>query len=106
NNTMHKKIIPFLTICLTAGMIAACSSSLPLIGDAESSIQDGNYEAALTAAEKAITKHPKNAAAYYYKGVALGQQGQDLEAPTDATEYYKNMNKAFSKAQELGAAAE
>jgi tetratricopeptide (TPR) repeat protein len=103
---MFKKIIPLLIVCFSVGIIAGCSSSDPLISDAESNIQNKNYEAALTAAEKSIQQNPQNPLGYYYKGVALAQKGQAQDSPTESTQYYEQMEEALNKAKEMASSVE
>ncbi len=88
------------------GMFTACSSSNPLVEEAESNIAENNYEAALTAAEQFIEQQPQNPVGYYYKGVALAQKGQAQEQPSQATQYFEQMNEAFEQAEELAARME
>lgn len=102
HNIMFKKLTPLFLILVTAGLLMSCSSSNPLLGDTESSIQEGNYEAALASADKFIQQNPQSPLGYYWKGVALGQQAQSLENPEKAQPIYKRMNENFAKAQELG----
>ncbi len=99
---MFKKLTPLLLILVTAGFLMSCSSSNPLLGDTESSIQDGNYKAALASANKFIEQNPQSPLGYYWKGVALGQQAESLDDPDEAQPIYEQMNETFAKAQEMG----
>lgn len=101
---MFKKLTPLLLICcLTVGFIASCSSSDPLISEAKSGLEEQNYEVTLNAANKYIEQNPQSPLGYYYKGVALGNQGQSQDSPEAANSYYQQMKEAFAKAQELAA---
>lgn len=97
---MLKKLTPLLLAIFTAGLIASCSSTDPLLGEAESNIEDSNYEAAQTAANKYIQQNPDNPLGYYWKGVALGQEGEAAQAPEQATPLYKQMDEAFQTARQ------
>lgn len=98
---MGKKILHFSVLTLIIGIFIGCASSNPYVDDAKSNIRDGNYKAALEAAEQAITNHPQDPLGYYYKGVALGDLAQDEENPDARNETYKEMNAAFEQAREL-----
>jgi tetratricopeptide (TPR) repeat protein len=103
---MIKNIIPLLIACLLSGFVMSCSSSSPLVDEAESNLKNENYDAALAAANKSIQQNPQNALGYYYKGAALGQKGQAQESPSEAEQYYKQMKEAFEKAREVASNAE
>lgn len=103
---MFKKLTPLFLVLVTAGLLMSCSSSNPLLSDTESSIQEGNYEAALASADKFIQQNPQSPLGYYWKGVALGQQAQSLEDPEEAQPIYERMNENFAKAQEMGSQME
>lgn len=97
---MLKKLTPILILIFTAGLIASCSSTDPLLGEAQSSIEDNNYEAAQQAAEKYIQQNPDSPLGYYWKGVALGQEAEAMEDPGQATPLYKEMEQAFATARQ------
>ena len=103
---MIKNIIPLLIACLLSGFVMSCSSSSPLVDEAESNLKNENYDAALAAANKSIQQNPQNALGYYYKGAALGQKGQAQESPSEAEQYYKQMKEAFEKARQVASNAE
>src|SRR5699024_3495268 len=103
---MSNKNLPYLFIVLLIGVLDGCGSSNPLADKAEANIKDQNYAAALEAANEAIQTYPEKPLGYYYKGVALGQMAGMKEDPEKSTELYKEMNEAFSKANELAASAE
>ena len=103
---MFKKLTSFFLLCLTAGLMISCSSSDPLISEAQSGIENQDYDVTLSAAEKYIEQNPQSPLGYYYKGVALGSKGQEVESPEEATSYYKDMKQNFSKAKELASGME
>lgn len=102
---MFKKFIPHLVITLIIGVVAGCGSSNPFVDDAQSNIQDQNYEAALSAAEQSIQNQPNDPLGYYYKGVALGEIADTKEA-NQRQSYYEQMIEAFEQAKEVAANAE
>ncbi|MBN2730869.1 MAG: tetratricopeptide repeat protein [Balneolaceae bacterium] len=101
---MMKKIILLLIVGITTVFLASCSTSDPLISEAETNIKNENYDAALAAAEKSIQQNPQNPLGYYYKGVALGQKAADQENPEQATQLYVQMDDAFAQAKEKASA--
>jgi tetratricopeptide (TPR) repeat protein len=101
-NKYNAIFVFIIAICFAV----SCSSSDPLIGEAESNIQDGNFDAAMASAEKYIQKSPDNPAGYYWKGVALGQKAQSTQPPSDATPIYEDMSKSFTKAEEMASKME
>lgn len=103
---MIKKIIPVLIICLAAGFLASCSSSDPLVSEAETNIKNENYDAALAAAEKSIQQNPQNSLGYYYKGVALGQKAEKQDNPEQSQSLYVQMQEAFNEAEQKAASQE
>ena len=102
---MFKKFIPHLVIALIIGFVAGCGSSNPLVDEAQSNIQDQNFEAALSAAEESIQTQPNDPLGYYYKAVALGEIADTKEASARKS-YYVEMNEAFQQAKEVAAKAE
>lgn len=96
---MIKKIIPLLIVCATTIFFASCSTSNPLISEAETNIKNENYDAAMAAAEKSIQQNPQNPLGYYYKGVALGQKAANQENPEQATQLYVQMDEAFAQSR-------
>lgn len=101
---MIKKIILLLIVGVTTVFLASCSTSDPLISEAETNIKNENYDAAMAAAEKSIQQNPQNPLGYYYKGVALGQKAADRENPEQATQLYVQMDDAFAQAREKASA--
>lgn len=101
---MIKKIILLLIVGVTTVFLASCSTSDPLISEAETNIKNQNYDAAMAAAEKSIQQNPQNPLGYYYKGVALGQKAADRENPEQATQLYVQMDDAFAQAREKASA--
>ncbi len=102
---MFKKFIPHLVVILMIGFVAGCGSSNPLIDEAQSNIQDQNFEAALSAAEESIQTQPDDPLGYYYKAVALGEIAGTKEASARKS-YYEQMNEAFEQAREVASRAE
>ncbi len=98
---MLNKLNAIFVVLIAIGFTISCSSSDPLISEAESNIQDNNYDAAMASAEKYIEQNPKSPTGYYWKGVALGQKAQSTQPPADATPIYEEMSESFSKAEEL-----
>jgi len=102
---MFKKFIPHLVIILMIGFVAGCGSSNPLVDEAQSNIQNQNFEAALSAAEESIQTQPDDPLGYYYKAVALGEIASTKEAGARKS-YYEQMNEAFQQAREVATRAE
>ncbi len=103
---MLKKILPHLLVALLMGLFISCASTNPYADEAQSNIQNNNFEAALESAEEAITNHPDDPLGYYYKAVALGEIGAEQEDPSTRTEYYERMNEAFEEAREVASKLE
>ena len=75
--------------------------SVPLIDEAKSSIQSQNPQAALESAEQSIQEFPNDPLGYYYKAVALGEIAGNEPDPAMRTDYYEQMNEAFSTAEAM-----
>lgn len=104
---MYKKILSLSVYTLIVGiLVAGCSSSNPYVDDAKSQIQEGNYEAALEAAQQSIKNQPNDPLGYYYQGVVYGDLANDEEDPAARSEIYKKMNASFEKAKELASKME
>lgn len=104
---MLKNILSVSVLSLLVGVLfVGCSSSNPYVDDAKSSIQEGNYEAALEAAQQSIKNQPQDPLGYYYQAVVYGDMAQEIEDPAERQEMYKKMNASFEKAQELAAKME
>ncbi|SMO74645.1 tetratricopeptide repeat protein [Fodinibius sediminis] len=100
------KKLPHVLLTLLIGVLVGCGSSNPLADKAQSNIESQNFEEALAAAEESIQTNPQDPLGYYYKGVALGEIAGAEEDPEARAETYKEMNAAFTKAQELAAESE
>jgi tetratricopeptide (TPR) repeat protein len=81
--------------------LIGCGSSNPLIDEAKSSIQSQNPQAALESAEQSIQEFPNDPLGYYYKAVALGEIAGNEPDPAMRTDYYEQMNEAFSTAEAM-----
>lgn len=103
---MLKKTLPHFLITLLVGLFLGCASTNPYADEAQSNIQNNNFEAALEAAEEAITNHPDDALGYYYKAVALGEIGAEQEDPSARADYYERMNDTFEEAREVASKME
>lgn len=95
------KKLPHLLVTLLVAVFMGCSSSNPLVDEAESSFETQNYEATLSAAEKSIEQYPGDALGYYYKAVALGGLAESTEDPAKRNDLYKQMNEQFQTAQNV-----
>lgn len=97
---MFKKTLPILFISLIVGLFYGCGGANPFVKEAQSNIEDQNFEAALQAAEESIKNHPQDPTGYYYKGVALGELA-DTKDPAERQKYYEEMNEAFEEARNV-----
>jgi tetratricopeptide (TPR) repeat protein len=100
------KKLPHLLIALLVSIVIGCASSNPLADEAQSNIENQNYQAALASAEKAIEQYPDDPLGYYYKAVALGEIAGDQEDPAARAEYYEKMNESFEEAEQVASKAE
>lgn len=99
---MFKKTFSLSILTLLIGiLLVGCGSSNPYVDEAQSQLQDGNYQAALESAQESIKNRPQDPLGYYYQGVVYGDMAQEEENPEDRREYYKKMNASFEKSQEL-----
>lgn len=100
---MSKRIIPLLTVFVIGGLIVSCSTSSPLIKEAQTSIKNQQYDSTLAKANRYIQKYPGKPLGYFYKGEALGLKGNsiDISRPKKARPLYLKMDKAFTKATEI-----
>ncbi|MDR8392151.1 tetratricopeptide repeat protein [Aliifodinibius sp. S!AR15-10] len=104
---MFKKLSTLSLLTLLIGiLVAGCSSSNPYVDDAKSQMQDGNYQAALEAAQQSIKNQPNDPLGYYYQGVIYGDMAQEEENPAARQETYKKMNESFEQARELASKME
>ncbi|MDX1637994.1 MAG: tetratricopeptide repeat protein [Balneolaceae bacterium] len=104
---MFKKTLSLSLLTLLVGiLVAGCSSSNPYVDEAKSNIREGNYEAALQAAQESIKNQPQDPLGYYYQGVVYGDMAQEEENPADRQEIYKKMNASFEQARELASKME
>lgn len=104
-NMLMKKL-PHILITLLVGVLIGCGSTNPLADEAQSNIENQNYEGALESAENSIDEYPEDPLGYYYKAVALGEIAGNEEDPDAREEYYDRMNEAFAQAQEVAEKAE
>lgn len=104
---MLKNILSVSVLSLLVGILfVGCSSSNPYVDDAKSSIQEGNYDAALQAAQESIKNQPQDPLGYYYQAVVYGDMAQEMDDPAERQEMYKKMNDSFNEAQELASQME
>lgn len=102
---MFRNSLSLLLITLVIGFMAGCGSSNPFADDAQSNIEEQNYQAALDAAEQAISEYPGDPLGYYYKAVALGNLADEQPAGQRQS-YYDRMNETFQKAREVASQLE
>lgn len=102
---MFRNFVKLFTLTLVIGLAAACSSTNPLVSEAEDNIESQNFQAALEAAEQAISEYPDDPLGYYYKAVALGNLAEEQPA-TERRDYYQRMNETFEKAREMASQME
>lgn len=103
---MLLKKLPHLLIALLVSMAIGCASSNPLADEAQSNIENQDYQAALESAEQAIEEYPDDPLGYYYKAVALGEMASAEEDPDASEEYYEEMNATFTEAERVAEDAE
>ncbi len=102
---MFRNFVKLFALIFVIGLAAACSSTNPLVSDAQDNIESQNFQAALEAAEQAISEYPDDPLGYYYKAVALGNLGEEQPA-TERQDYYQRMNETFEKAREVASQIE
>ena len=61
--------------------LGGCGSQSPELGEAESAVEDGDYEAALASVERALARDTVTADAYLYKATVLRQMADSTMAP-------------------------
>ena len=80
------KSIAFLALILVLS-VGGCSSDLSeaqlAFREGTDLLQQGHYESAIRAFDKAIQLDPTFSVAYYSRGYAYGQLGQNAEADAD-----------------------
>lgn len=91
-----------LCVTLLAGaMLTGCSVGDPNLNDAESALEDGNYEAALESVERALDENPENADAYLTRAKILEQQATEVEDPEERVRLYEQVAEARDQALEV-----
>lgn len=100
------KKLPHILVTLLIAVMVGCSTSNPLADEAQSNIENQDFEAALASAKKSIEEHPGDPLGYYYKAVALSEIAQESKNPKERTEYYKEMNNTFNLAKSVSDTAE
>lgn len=97
---MFKRSLRLLTLVLSIGLLASCSSLDPNVKEAKKNVRDQNPEAALEAANRALETNPNNPNAYYYKAVAMSELAAQKD-PAERMEDYKTMHMLFAKADSI-----
>ena len=91
-----------LCVALLAGVVlTGCSVGDPNLNDAESALEDGNYEAALESVERALDENPENADAYLTRAQILEQQATEVEDPERRVRLYEQVAEARNQALEI-----
>lgn len=91
-----------LCVALLAGaVLTGCSVGDPNLNDAESALEDGNYEAALESVERALDENPENANAYLTRAQILEQQATEVADPEERVRLYEQVAEARDQALEI-----
>jgi tetratricopeptide (TPR) repeat protein len=98
---MFLKKLPHILVTLLIAVMIGCGASNPLADEAQSNIENQDFEAALASAEKSIKEYPGDPMGYYYKAVALGEIADTEKNPAERAEYYEQMNEAFNTAKSI-----
>lgn len=88
-----------LCVALLAGaVLTGCSVGDPNINEAESALEDGNYEAALESVERALDEDPENAQAYLTRAQIFEQQATEVDDPEERVRLYEEVAEAREEA--------
>lgn len=98
---MKKQVYTLFSVLLVALVLTNCATEDPLIAPIKKGISSQNYDAALSAADSAITTQPDNANGYYYKGLTLSIIAENTDEVTARKPYYADMYTNLVKAREL-----
>jgi tetratricopeptide (TPR) repeat protein len=95
---------PFFALLMSGLLLVAatgCGSSNPNISDAESALENQNYDQALQSVNKAIAADSMNAQAHRLKGNIFYQQAQNADAPERRAELISEMRSSYDRAIEI-----
>lgn len=98
---MKKQVYTLFSVLLVALVLTNCATEDPLIAPIKKGISSQNYDAALNAADSAITTQPDNPNGYYYKGLTLSIIAENTEDVPARKPYYGDMYTNLVKAREL-----
>ena len=92
----------FLCVVMMAGvLLAGCAVGDPNINEAESALEDGNYDAALESVERALEENPENAEAFLTRARIFEAQAEEAETPEERVQLYEQVAEARQQAAEL-----
>lgn len=98
---MFIKKLPHIFLALLITIMIGCSTTNPLVDEAQSHLESQDFEEALASAEQSIEEHPGDPMGYYYKAVALSEIAGEHQNPEERAKYYNEMNDAFSTAKSI-----
>lgn len=91
-----------LCVALLAGaVLTGCSVGDPNLNEAESALEDGNYEAALESVERALDENPENPDAYLTRAQIFEQQATEVDDPDERVRLYEQVAEARNQALEI-----
>lgn len=86
---------------LILAIIAGCATGNPNIREAESALEEQNYEEALQNVDEALEEEPENANAYILRGRIYLQQASEVEDPQEHTELVEQAVDAWNEAIDI-----
>lgn len=92
---------PILSILIIMGLAVGCTSYDPLVRDAKSNFDEGNYQDAIETANEALTANPDDPFAHYYHAMANAGLAQQTEPPSDRQGYYEETFSSMNNARRL-----
>jgi tetratricopeptide (TPR) repeat protein len=88
-------------VFLAGAVLTGCATGDPNINEAESALEDGNYEAALESVERALETNPENAQAYLTRADIYQDQAAEASDPEERVRLYEMVAEAQQQAIEI-----
>ena len=90
--------VRFLAWSLALAFLAGCASQSPEMGEAETALEEGNYETAVARADAALERDSANTDAYLFKARVLRRMADSTMAPGEYIELYRRAADAEAEA--------
>lgn len=84
---------------LIIGFFWGCETTDPLVSEMETNTFLGNYDAVLEAADRALEADSSNSLAYFYRGIAHGNQAQEIDPTWERTPKYEQTREALMESK-------